>query len=264
MDEPNITLDEAEVRRLVRLLDAALSPDDGREAKVGRLMAGLCEWVDADGWFYIRTRIATDGRPENLDFFYGGSFDPKHLAAYGDRSLEVGGEPPENTAVKRAAQEGRAYAVVRQEVCDDAAWAGPPNSHYVRKMGHDAHLWTVTPLGDTPDGRVALFVMMARKTGKPQFDPRLARLAELVVRECGTLHAQGIDLEQAHRLATAVGGLTPRQKVVLAMLVDGYNVPALARHLAISPHTAKDHVKAIYRHLDVKSRPALLRRMMMR
>ena len=259
-----LTLDEAEIRRLVRLLDQTLTPDDGREAKVARLMAGLCDWIDADGWFYMRTRIAPDDQPKNLDFVYGGSFGEQHLALYGERSLEVDGEPPENGAVKRAALDRRPLGIVRQEICDDGDWSRPPNVHYVRRIGHDAHLWTATPLGETPDGPVGLFVMMARRADKPQFDPRHARLAELVVRECGTLHTLGLDLNAAHALATAVGGLSPRQRVVLAMLGEGLSVPTIAEKLLISPHTAKDHVKAIYEHLGVHSRPELLRRMMRR
>ncbi len=47
--------------------------------------------------------------------------------------------------------------------------------------------------------------------------------------------------------------LTPRQRVVLVFLIEARDKDEIARLLHISPHTAKDHIKAIYEHFQVSS-----------
>lgn len=49
-------------------------------------------------------------------------------------------------------------------------------------------------------------------------------------------------------------GLTPRQREVLALLLDGKSNKMIARDLAISVETVKDHVAAVLRTLGVNSR----------
>lgn len=48
--------------------------------------------------------------------------------------------------------------------------------------------------------------------------------------------------------------LTPREREVLALLVDGLDDERMARQLVISPETARTHVQRILRKLDVHSR----------
>ena len=49
-------------------------------------------------------------------------------------------------------------------------------------------------------------------------------------------------------------GLTPRQREVLALLLQGKSNKMIARDLAISVETVKDHVAAVLRSLGVTSR----------
>jgi len=61
--------------------------------------------------------------------------------------------------------------------------------------------------------------------------------------------------EAAERDALLEGlGLTPRQREVLALLLDGKSNKTIARDLAISVETVKDHVAAVLRTLGVNSR----------
>ena len=120
--EPSTQLTEPEVARLVRLLADALTPDDGREAKVRRLMDGLAAWLDADGWFWVRSRIRPDpaaGPPVNLDFLFGGEVDHAAVAAYADRTLEIDGVPPEHPPMYRLLGEGRPFTVTRRDIVSD-------------------------------------------------------------------------------------------------------------------------------------------------
>ncbi len=54
--------------------------------------------------------------------------------------------------------------------------------------------------------------------------------------------------------------LSVREKEVLTRLVDGDRVPAISKRLHISPHTVRNHLKAIYRKLDVGTQSDLIER----
>ncbi len=54
--------------------------------------------------------------------------------------------------------------------------------------------------------------------------------------------------------------LSPREKEVLALLIAGDRVPAIATQLHISPHTVRNHLKAIYRKVEVQSQSELIHR----
>lgn len=54
--------------------------------------------------------------------------------------------------------------------------------------------------------------------------------------------------------APANDGLTDREREVLQLVSKGYSVPVAAKALLISPHTARTHIKSVYRKLAVGSR----------
>jgi len=57
-----------------------------------------------------------------------------------------------------------------------------------------------------------------------------------------------------------VGTLTPREREVLCQLVGGDRVASIARELHITPSTVRNHLKAIFRKLEVGSQVELLDR----
>ena len=54
--------------------------------------------------------------------------------------------------------------------------------------------------------------------------------------------------------------LTPRARVVLNMLLDGRSRKGIAGHLGIRENTVAGYQKDIYRHFQVNSHAALMRR----
>jgi DNA-binding NarL/FixJ family response regulator len=48
--------------------------------------------------------------------------------------------------------------------------------------------------------------------------------------------------------------LTEQETVVLQRVAKGYTLPEIAQQLGLSRHTIAEHVKHIYRKLDVSSR----------
>ena len=51
--------------------------------------------------------------------------------------------------------------------------------------------------------------------------------------------------------------LTPRERAITEMLLRGLPIAEIARALWLSPYTIRDHIKALFAKLGVRSRPEL-------
>jgi PAS domain S-box-containing protein len=56
----------------------------------------------------------------------------------------------------------------------------------------------------------------------------------------------------------ALSDLSPREGEVIALLLAGDRVPAIATTLHISPHTVRNHLKSVFRKLEVGSQSELI------
>jgi two-component system nitrate/nitrite response regulator NarL len=128
-------------------------------------------------------------------------------------------------------------------------------------------------LGHAPEAKlVALTAVQdpavvgdAMRIGFHGFITKQSSLAELVPNVRAVLDGQVV---LPHRLAPSssrrpppdptatlqASHLTAREKVVLALLVEGLNGPQIARRLLISPNTVRTHVQSILTKLQVHSR----------
>ncbi|GAB4042758.1 MAG: response regulator transcription factor [Rubrivivax sp.] len=79
--------------------------------------------------------------------------------------------------------------------------------------------------------------------GRPPLSPAIARR---ILRHFQSLEPRAPD--------EALLSLTTREREVLGLLGRGMSIAAIARQLGISPYTAGDHVKNIYRKLNISSR----------
>lgn len=260
MPDAPLQLDETDARAVVRLLADALAPDDGRAAKVNRLMDGLCAMVDAEGWIFFRSRMHPTGGPAaNIDYLYGGGFDDRSLAAYADYSLEVHNEEgAEFPALKQLIAQGRHFTRTRPQLVGDDVWRCGRYDPHIRRIGFDAFMYSTIPLTERDGAPVCSTALLFRRPGRPDFDPRQTRLTHAIISECGHLHTDGLNLERADDVAS----LTPRLRAVLVMLIDGLSVKQVAHRLSLSEHTARTYIKQLYRQFNVQTRPQLLRRFM--
>lgn len=79
------------------------------------------------------------------------------------------------------------------------------------------------------------------REGRPPLSPAIAR------RILGYFH-------RPQKPTAKDSGLTPREREVLTRLASGRSIAAIARELNVSPYTVGDHVKNIYRKLNISSR----------
>jgi DNA-binding NarL/FixJ family response regulator len=80
-----------------------------------------------------------------------------------------------------------------------------------------------------------------------------------------TALGDGATIAQLARRATpsdghAADALTPREREIVSALSTGHRVGAIAERLGVSEHTVRNHLKAVYRKLDVHSQIELLSR----
>lgn len=114
--------------------------------------------------------------------------------------------------------------------------------------GDDGHLFPALQAGAQgyllkDDPRDSLVRQLAGiLDGTPPLSPAIARK---LIRHFSAVPAA---------VARSEHNLTPREQEALALLAQGISVKHLAQSMGISPHTAGDYVKSIYRKLNITSR----------
>jgi DNA-binding CsgD family transcriptional regulator len=121
---------------------------------------------------------------------------------------------------------------------------------YFRPLGIDEMLFARCPAGS---GRW-LLLNLWRAPGDAPFGDRELALARIVVEEAGPLLRSG----RLAALHHGSGALAPRQRQVLALLCRGLTERQVAETLAISPHTAHNHIQRLHAALGAHTHGELL------
>jgi DNA-binding CsgD family transcriptional regulator len=255
-EEPeNAALPEGDVRAVVRLLADVAVLDGDHRAKKRALMEGLRELVDADGWLWSMTRVDIPGNtPMSIGLMHGGLTN-RQVTGWVEASQRVACPPPEDAPLTEELKRGKHFTRTRDQVVPDAAWyAHPSVRRYRLRLGLDHFLYSIYPL-DEPG--VISAIGLFRRRGRPPFTARDRKLAHILLGEVDWLHYAELPGDRGRQ----VPELTPRQRVVLVLLIDARDKDEIAHLLHISPHTAKDHIKAVYRHFRVGTQLELIRRL---
>lgn len=248
------TLDEREVRAIVRLLGEVAGMDGDQVVKRRRLMDGLAALVGAGGWLWTMTRVLVDqATPISVGLIHGGLTD-QQIAAWVESSQQTSPALPEHEPLTALAQTGRHFTRTRQQLVADGNWYGHPTVEKYRiAVGLDHFLYTIYPV-KAPE--VISAIGLYRRVGTPPFSDRDRRIAHIVTSEIEWLHSAGLPADEGR----TVPHLTPKQRAVLVLLLDGHGRKQIASLLHIAPDTAKEHIEAVYRHFAVNSQVELLRR----
>lgn len=245
-------LAEDDVRGVVRLIADVAILNGSLADKKFALMAGLQKLVDADGWLWSMTRVEMATRtPICVNLMHAGLTE-RQLTSWLEAS-QSSTPPPEDDPLCLLTEQGKHFTRTRQQVVTDANWYSHPAvvKHRLR-VGLDHFLYSVYPLEKDLCSAIGMF----RHRGRAPFSERESRMAHIVLSEVAWLHFAEVPGDCGHK----VPQLTPRQRVVLIMLIEAHDKDEIAKLLHISPHTVKDHMKVIYDHFEVSSQLELIRR----
>jgi DNA-binding CsgD family transcriptional regulator len=252
-DLPPKALGEEDVRQIVRLLaDVAIMEGD-LAAKKQVLMQGLQTMVGADGWLWSVTHVDPGTRVPVCTGLMHAGLDEDQLTGWLEASQSAC-PPPEDEPCFALTRAGKHFTRTRQQLVSDADWySHPAIIRHRLDRGLDHFLYSVYPLVDAD---IFSAIGFFRHTGRLPFDERESRIAHIVLSEVEWLHYAELPGERGHK----VPQLTPRQRVVLIMLVEAHDKDKIANLLHLSPHTVKDYMKAIYKHFGVSSQLELIHR----
>lgn len=237
-------------RMIIRLLAETASLEGGHAEKKRFLMRGIAELVDADAWVWtLGCDIEAGGRQTCVNFLHEGFLEhqfPAFLAALED--VEMG--KIASTFYVQFAERGKHTSMCRQEI-------DPEGLAYQGRIGElwkaadlEANILSAYPL----DRRSLSGVAVYRRFGRPLFTERDRQLLHLILTEIPWLHASGWPEDRGGEIPR----LSPRERMVLNLLLDGKSRMEIATDLELSEHTVGDYVKAVYRFFGVNSHAELV------
>lgn len=239
---------------MVRLL-GRIAVDDQRVAGLKRrLMRGVAELVDADAWAWSVMRIDVEARkPIILGAMYEGLND-RQVGALIENSEDTSTPSPEDAPMTALAMSGRHFTRTREQIVSDGDWyEHPAVNRYYLDNGIEHVMYSGYPL-DEPG--VVSMQGFFRVVGRAGFGSRERRIVHIITSEVDWLHGAELPADRG----CTVPALSPRLRSVLMLLLEGRSRNEIADLLRISPHTVKDHTRAVYRHFGVTSQAKLVHR----
>lgn len=244
---------EGDFRAAVRILADVATMEGTLDQKRVRVMSDSAALIGADYWAWAFAPLMEAGRqPVHLFQSFGG-FDDEGISR-----LIMAIEHPDSGAMtdslaRAMIGSGGQVTRLRQDIIPDERFFNSP-----------AHpLWQAANIGPIiismrpSPGRGTSVAAFYRSKSAPQFSPREARIAHIVLTEVGWLHDAGAPSSAAYEIPK----LSPRCRLILNQLVTGRSRKEIAADLGLSPHTVNDYVKQIFRHFGVHSQAQLISRL---
>lgn len=146
---------------------------------------------------------------------------------------------------------------VRSEVYPDSVWEGHPVRAARRAMGVDdfCRASVVVPSGS--DGAQTRVVLQASAPVGAEFPAGADKFLEVMAPALAHAFVAQVQIP-ARRRENLLLRISPSQRQILPLLVEGKSEREIATILHRSPHTVHDHVKSIYATLGITSRYELL------
>ncbi|HEX6961363.1 MAG TPA: helix-turn-helix transcriptional regulator [Lacipirellula sp.] len=238
---------------LIEILAAAADPnrDASLEARRRILFSALAEAIEADAWIWM-CRSADEAAP--VDGTHGKLDDGWADDQQREAAFQTLGQCPlrQLLAAVPLSSTGAPSGVTRtkndliesnpnQEAGPESAW---------RAVGVNDFIVSLYPI----DYATYSAVGYCRRDAEKQFTDRDRSVLDVLFQHVAWLHTESpIQLGLAPTSA-----LSPREKEVLVLLLEGYARKEVAARLHLSAHTVADYLKVIYKKLGVSSRAELL------
>ncbi len=248
----NFSLEEEDVRAVIRLMGEVASSEGDHTAKKRQLMEGLCRIIDADAWVWGLGHHTQPGQtPAFVGMLHGGFTDETYAAL--TRAYEHPGmAAPQSKFAAEVADRKTHLTRLRSQIdpYDDYRKTGA--FEFWQKAGINGVIMSMRPMDQLSFSVTTVY----RRLSAPIFSERDNRLAHIVFTGVPWLHAQGWPEDRGVSLPR----LSSRQRMTMNLLIQGYTRGEIAGHLEISPHTVNDYVKDVFNHFSVHSQAELISR----
>ncbi len=146
--------------------------------------------------------------------------------------------------------------VTRRDVIGDAQWKESPIRHRRQVIGVDEFIRLTSTLNAPRDpGR--LIIQLDRIDGQTWEEELLREFLVVVGPHFSQAYTSLVAVPQARR-QMLLQRVSPVQRQILPLLIEGKTEREIALSMHRSPHTIHDHVKTIYAELGISSRYELL------
>ena len=215
-----------DLQPVVRLLSDVAAITAGKTSRRRTLLSGLSQLIKADSWSWLLVQFYESENGEDPEF----------------ELLDIEQSSDNEQVRRKFALQGH-HPVVRMADFDD------DDLKSCRTFAVDHALLSRYPLPN----RVASILAFHRNAHQPKFNTGETALIHLVASQVVWIHDTELQVSYDEYPA-----LSPRQRTVLRMLLNGDSRKAIASKLRLSEHTINDYIKILHRQFKVRSRAQLL------
>jgi DNA-binding CsgD family transcriptional regulator len=235
---------------MVRLLGEVAALPEGHQEKKQFLMKGLCSLVQADAWVWALSCQRNPGEEQiHFNMVYDGLEGEKYSSF-----LKAVNHPVMAKAIApffaQLAQK-QSQITMRREDIDPQRISYQPE---VNALWQAADIDAVMMVGHPLDAESLSTIGLYRKSGRPHFSERESQIAHIILQEVPWLHLSGWPEDKG----ATVPSLSPQQRIVLNLLLDGLPRKEIAANMDIAENTVSGYVKEVYRHFGVNSQAGLM------
>ncbi len=254
MFSPLLLMKEEMARKLVRLLGDVAAIPGGHAEKKRAVMDGLCKLVNADTWVWaLGCQIEPGGPQTYAGIIHGGFSEERYtnwLKAVEHPDMGRGGK----LFFERVVATGAHTTMERAEVDPDGFVQGEGVGEAWERADIGSLVMSGFPVDEVSLSCVGLY----RRLDDPVFSPEELEVIHVVLGEVDWLHHLGWPEDRGAKVPT----LSPQQRILLNLLLDGLGRKEIATHMGISENTLTGYSKDVYRHFGVNSHAELIGKFM--
>ncbi len=247
-----MTLSETDARSLIRLLGETAMVAESISLRKQYLMKGLCKLVGADAYVWALGCQMEPQQPQVFINFIHGGFDDERFTKY-LTAVEHPDMVPIASKFAESIKTRKGHTTMRRDEIDSLG---------LSYKGNIGDLWADADIGDLMlsaypvDDQNVSTIGLYRSFGAAPFSEREKCITHLVLSEVYWLHLSDWPEDKG----VTVPKLSPRQRVVLNLLLEGLGRKQMAAHMDIAENTVSGYVKDVYRHFDVHSHAELMKK----
>lgn len=252
MDDAPPSLDEKDVRAIVRVLGDVIAVPGPLPEKRVMLMDGLCQIVGATSWVWSISEFHPDKPPTSVGLIHGG-FDETRLAGYLEAinhpAMEAVSRPSSLELLEKGTHLTRTRLQMDPTGQLDRSDAGP----LWKKLDIGPLIMSLRPMADGGVNAIRVY----RSLDQPHFSERETRIVHIILSEIPWLHFATFPDPKSREMVN----LYPRHRTVLNCLCEGWSRKKIAEHLGLSINTVHGYSKFVFKHFGVHSQSQLIARL---